>query len=131
MALYRDECGRGGKARSGTRLKGFTCKNGVRVKYQVRSDGWASGESEEHPRTAPATPSFDCVPYQRGGAFSTTSEKAVTWSGGLSVTALQFGAEAQTGYDRSAQVSFTFGANRMLCGTNGVPPSAAQLVAKR
>lgn len=27
--------------------------------------------------------------------------------------------------------SFTFGASRLLCGTNGVPPSAAQLVAKR
>lgn len=132
MALYRDLCGRGGKVMtSAVPMGGFKCKDGVCVKYQVRSDGWASGESEVHPRQAPKTPSFDCVPYQAGGSFSTDSERAKTWSGGLSVTALNFSAEAQTGYDTSAQVSFTFGASRALCGTNAVPPAAAQLVAKR
>lgn len=82
-------------------------------------------------RNAPHTPSYDCVPYPKGGGFSTTNEKAVTWSGGLSVAQFGFNAEAQTGYDSSAQLNFSFDADRKICGTNATPPYAAQVVAKR
>jgi hypothetical protein len=71
------------------------------------------------------------MPYNADGGFSTADEKAITWSGGLTVSAVGSHAEAQTGYDKSAQLSFSFGAHRELCGTNGVPPNAAQLVAEK
>lgn len=132
MALYKDACGVGGKITTAQpALKGWTCHIRVCWRYLVRSDGWASGDHELHPRTAPRTPSGNCSPYHAGGSFTTSTEKAVSWSGGLSVTQFGFGAEAQTGYDTTAQISFTFGVHRWLCGTNGSPPQASQLVARK
>jgi hypothetical protein len=97
----------------------------------VRSDGWATGVSERHPRTTPHTPSYDCTPWQHDTSFSTDSEKAVTWSGGLSVSQFGFNGEAQTGYDTDATVTFSLGTKRLLCGTNGLPDFASQLVARK
>jgi hypothetical protein len=131
MAKYKVLCGRGGKA---LHLSGrWHCYDGICTSWQARSDGWAAGAKVLHPRTAPHTPSFDCTQVTGGpnSYFSTSSEKAVTWSGGLSVSELGFSAEAQTGYDSSAQLTFYFAKTRQLCGTDANPPNAKQLVAER
>jgi hypothetical protein len=134
MAKFRDVCARivESPARALTR-GGWKCKNGVCTKWMVRSNGWKSGSKELHPNSAPHTPSYDCARFQGGpnSYFQTTTEKAVTWSGGLSVAVVNFNAEAQTGYDDSAQLTFYFAKTRLLCGTDGSPPSAQQLVAER
>jgi hypothetical protein len=85
-------------------------------KWQVRANGWKSGSNELHPKAAPHTPSYDSTRFQGGqnSYFQTTSEKAVIWSGGLSVPVVNFGAEAQTGYDNSAQLTFTFAKTRLV-----------------
>jgi hypothetical protein len=52
------------------------------------------------------------------------------WSLGFSIPAVDFNGSAQTGYDTSAEVDFVFNANRQICGTNDIPASAGQFVAK-
>jgi hypothetical protein len=134
MAKYEVTCARVLKSpASGVTRGRWHCKNGVCTKWQVRSDGWKSGSDELHPKKAPHTPSFDCTSFQGGpnSYFQTSSERAVTWSGGLSVPVLNFDAEAQTGYDTSAQLTFYFHKTRLMCGTDAAPPYAQQLVAER
>lgn len=134
VAKYRDTCARSVEsAASGVTRGGWHCSDGVCTKWQVRANGWKSGSNELHPKAAPHTPSYDCARFQGGpnSYFQTTSEKAVTWSGGLSVPVVNFDAEAQTGYDNSAQLTFTFAKTRLLCGTDAAPPNAKQLVAER
>jgi hypothetical protein len=98
--------------------------------WLVRSNGYAGGENVRHPRSAPTA--HNCAPYPRGSKFATDREKAVTWSAGLSIPVVGFNGSAQTGYDHSAQVLYTFGANRHACGTGGLPPgSSRQVVAER
>ena len=100
----------------------------VAIRYLARAIGWAGGTSVAKPKRAPRA-SF-CRSYLKGSTFSTSNEKAVTWSAGLSVTQIGFGASAQTGYDRSAQVTFVFNRTRLLCGTTDYAPSARQIVAR-
>jgi hypothetical protein len=120
VGLYVKACSTGGHVRPD-----------VIVGYYSRPDGWKSGEHVEHPKNAPATPGWACTPYLRGGQFYTQNERAITWSGGLTVTAIGFNGQAQTGYSTSAQVTYVFGQNGYACGTNQNPPYAAQVVAKK
>ena len=119
VGLYHAACGTPGRIADASSSS----------KYLVRSDGWAGGTNIEHPKTAP-TAEF-CSPELAGAVFITANERAVTWSAGFTIPVVGFNAQAQTGYDTSAQLTFNFGADRQLCGTNDSPPSAAQLVAKK
>ncbi|HTR91408.1 MAG TPA: hypothetical protein VMI73_06680 [Trebonia sp.] len=94
-------------------------------RYFVRSNGWAGGDKIVHPSKAPTA--NQCVPQQAGSSFKTKNERAVNWSAGFSIPVLGFNAQAQTGYDTSAQISLAFGATGRLCGTNDYP--AAQVSA--
>lgn len=116
VGLYLDECS-GGRhvAEGGTR-------------WLVRSNGWFGGENLLHPAKAPNA--TQCAPYLSGGYFKTQNERAVTWSAGFTVTVVGFNAQAQTGYDSSAQLNYNFWQNGLACGTNAGPYQAAQVVAK-
>jgi hypothetical protein len=46
------------------------------------------------------------------------------------VSQIGFGGSAQTGYDKSAQVTFTFSRTKLLCGTTDYAPDAQQIVAR-
>lgn len=121
--VFHDVCGTTGKVRP----DGANGKTEQR--YVVRSTGWASGVKIEHPSKAPTA--THCVPEVAGGSFQTTNERAVTWSAGFSIPALGFNGQAQTGYDTSAELSLSFGADGWLCGTNDDPPGATLVVAKK
>jgi hypothetical protein len=101
------------------------------IDHIVRSNGYAGGESMLHPRTAPVA--HACEPYLKGGAFYSSDEEAVTWSGGFTIPAVSFNASAQTGYDSSAEIAYHFNAShRYACGTRGQQPGyARQVVAEK
>jgi hypothetical protein len=99
------------------------------ARWQVRSDGWFGGENLLHPAKAPSA--TQCAPYLRGGYFQTQNERAVTWSAGFTISAVGFNAQAQTGYDRSAQLTYSLGQNGLACGTTAGPYDAGQVVAKK
>lgn len=121
--VYHDGCGTPGKG------KPDRPGAGSQQRWRVLSNGWAGGDKIEHPRITPAAD--HCVPEVAGSTFQTSNERAVTWSGGFSIPILGFNGQAQTGYDTSAQLSFVFGADGNLCGTNDDPPVAAQVVAEK
>jgi hypothetical protein len=123
VAVYHDVCGTTGKVTQ------HGAAGASHQRYIVRSNGWAGGDKIEHPRSAPTA--NHCVPEAAGGSFQTSNERAVTWSAGFSIPILGFNAQAQTGYDTSAQISLVFGATGSLCGTNDYPGGAAQVVAKK
>jgi hypothetical protein len=100
------------------------------VQIKVASNGYAGGDSIVHPSEPGGT--NRCEPEMNGSQVQTANEEAVTWSAGFSISQVGFNAQAQTGYDRTAQLTFTFGANRLICGSGGRQPAASkQLVAKR
>jgi hypothetical protein len=121
MARYYVFCARGGRIAPQRKI----------TKWMVRSNGWFGGDAEQHPKHAPHTPSWACAPEQKGGDWHTDREKAKAWSFGLNVAAVNFNGQAQTGYSSSAEIDFSFRANRRLCGTTSAPSSAKQLVVKR
>lgn len=121
--VYHDVCGTTGK------VKPDGASGESHQRYVVRSTEWASGDKIDHPVSAPSA--NQCVPELAGGSFQTSNERAVTWSAGFSIPPLGFNGQAQTGYDTSAQLSFVFGSTGELCGTNDIPPGAAQVVAKK
>jgi hypothetical protein len=99
------------------------------VRWLARSDGWFGGENVVHPANAPSA--TQCAPYLSGGQFQTSDARAVTWSAGFAVTAIGLNAQAQTGYDTTAQITYSYGENGVACGTNDGPYQAAQVVAKK
>ena len=137
VALYRQECVEDGGHR---RHQHGQCPkkdpNGGMVDYciwKARSNGWAAGDSILFPRQAPKTPSFDCAPELKGSHFDRDHGVAVTWSQGFEMAVpdgIGFNGQAQTGYDTNGHMEFHFGTTGHLCGTNGLPPTAAQMVAR-
>lgn len=107
-----------------------SCESGG-YRYLVRSNGWAGGEKIFHPARAPKYPTWTCEPYLKGSSFYTHHERAVTWSTGLTVVAVGFDGQAQTGYSTSAQVTYTFHADHEVCGTNSVPVQAPQTIVRQ
>lgn len=88
-----------------------------------------AGESFEHPKTLPEA--TYCGLQPPGSGISASDERAITWSTGFSIGVVNFGGQAQTGYDSSAQISIRFNASRELCGTNAPPAKAALLVVEK
>jgi catechol 2,3-dioxygenase-like lactoylglutathione lyase family enzyme len=137
VALYRQLCVQDG---GGRRHQKGTCpkkdENGGHVVYciwKARSNGWAGGDSILFPRRAPKTPSFDCVPQLKSSHFDRDHGTAVTWSKGFEMAApdgIGFNGQAQTGYDTNGHMAFRFNTKGWLCGTNALPPTAAQMVAR-
>jgi hypothetical protein len=137
VALYRQLClNADGKHRH---QKGHCPKKymGGTVEYclwKVRSNGWAGGDSILYPKRPPYTPRYDCVQELAHSSFYRDHGVAVTWSKGLEIDAadgIGFNGQSQTGYDTAGHMKFYFNAYGHLCGTNGDPPTAAQMVARR
>ena len=97
--------------------------------YMVHSDGSVFGDNIPRVRSAPAY--GNCQPEKKGSYIRTGREHAVNWSTGFSITQVNYGASAQTGYDSSAQLSYRwYGRFGHICGSNGeLPGKAPQLVA--
>lgn len=137
IAIYRQLCVEDG---DGHRHQKGKCPrkdsyggNVVYCIWKVRSNGWAGGATALHPKTLPHTPGYDCVKEEKGAPFGVNTGTAVTWSQGLAIrpaTGIGFNGQAQTGYDTSGYMKFKFGATGYLCGTNGDPGSASQMVAR-
>lgn len=136
VALYRRLCIQDGGTRRHQKGKCPKKYKGADVNYcmwMVLSDGWAGGDSIQHPKHAPSTPSSYCVPETAGSTFSKDHGVAVTWSKGFSIaaaTGISFNGKSQTGYDVDGHIEFNFTTTGWLCGTNHDPPAAAQMVAR-
>jgi len=69
-----------------------------------------------------------CNPYQAGTSYTKQNATAVTWSGGINV--LGFSATTRSGYNSKTKISFTFSANRQLCGDTNYPKWARRVRVK-
>ncbi|HEY1617430.1 MAG TPA: hypothetical protein VGG25_07415 [Streptosporangiaceae bacterium] len=137
IAIYRQLCVEDG---GGHRHQKGKCPrkdpyggNVVYCIWKVRSNGWAGGATTLHPKIPPHTPGYDCVKEEKGAPFGVNTGTAVTWSQGLAIkpaTGIGFNGQAQTGYDTSGHMRFKFGSTGYLCGTDGDPGSASQMVAR-
>jgi hypothetical protein len=96
---------------------GYTCGDGY-VSEQVRPGSYAGGART----AATSAPSASyCVYQQKGSEFTKSTTAAVTYSAAATVSAIAFSLTAQTGWDTSAAITYTFGGGHYLCGTDGYP----------
>jgi hypothetical protein len=104
------------------------CEGQGTVEHRVRSNGYFGGARDAHPKKRPKYQ--QCAREAGGTTVKTHKEKAVTWSFGFHVDAVDFDGSAQTGYDTSAQIVYKFGRRGGYeCGTNNaVPAKAPQLI---
>jgi hypothetical protein len=109
----------------------------IKCYWQVQSAGWFGGDGIARPKNAPATPKHWCAPYLRTTTYSRDRGIAIQWSDGyqlgfdnhlFNTVNAYFNTKAQTGYDNNAYMSFYFGRDGYLCGTNGNDSKAALLV---
>jgi hypothetical protein len=108
--------------------------------WKIRSTGWFGGASVQFPKSAPATPYRNCAFQVAGSHFNSDRGKAVQWSQGyefdpgMNIKGVNlkanFDGSSQTGYDSNAYMYYHFQESGYMCGTNGAPSSAAQLVAR-
>jgi hypothetical protein len=90
--------------------------------YLQHVNGYAGGAHTEKPTSVPHTPSRFCVGQMSGSTPSSNNSTAVTWTRSLGVHAgLDFHASVETGYDSSAEVTYTFTHTGSLCGWKGNP----------
>jgi hypothetical protein len=103
-----------------------TCFSPAGPVKMIRPIGFAGGQHIQHPAKAPAASA--CRSLRKGSTFATGKQKAITWPDGLTLDGMPF--SMQTGYDRSAQVTYKFGAPHRLCGTgkHGVAASPVYVV---
>lgn len=100
------------------------------MEHRVRSNGYYGGARDSNPGKRPRYQ--ECGPEPGGQKVTTHREKAVNWSFGFHIDAVDFDGSAQTGYDSSAQLVYKFGnKGGYECGTNHeAPASAPQLIAR-
>jgi hypothetical protein len=108
--------------------------------WKLASTGWFGGASVQYPKTAPATSYRNCAYQIAGSHFGTDRGEAIEWSQGYEIGAglglkgvnikVDYNASSQTGYDINAYMYYHFKEAGYICGTNGPPSKAAQLVAR-
>jgi hypothetical protein len=108
--------------------------------WAVHSIGWSGGATVTHPAAAPATEGYNCDDQGAGTNFHNDYGTAVQWAANFQVGAAlglkgvnlktTYGSTTQTGYDTNALEYIKFNRHGYICGTNGPPSSAAQLVAR-
>jgi hypothetical protein len=96
---------------------GYTCGDGY-VSEQVRPGAYAGG-ARIAGTSAPSAPY--CLYQIKGSTFTKDATASVTYSGAATISAIAFSLTAQTGWDDSASITYTFGGGHYLCGTNGYP----------
>jgi hypothetical protein len=87
--------------------------------YEVRARYYYGGEKVTSAYIPKAT---YCVPELKGGKFTRTKTKAITWTDGASLgDAVGVNFSVETGYSSDATVTYSFNADRYICGTGGAP----------
>jgi hypothetical protein len=82
----------------------------------------SGGARIEKPTSVPKTPSRFCVSQMSGSTPTSNNSTAVTWTRSLGVHAgLDFHASVETGYDSSAEITYSFTRTGSLCGWKGNP----------
>jgi hypothetical protein len=100
------------------------CEGQGTVSHRVRSNGYFGGARDVNPKKRPKYRL--CAPEPGGQTVTTHKEKAVTWSFGFHVDAVDFDGSAQTGCDSSAQLVYKFGKRGGFeCGSNNEAPAEA------
>lgn len=109
-------------------------------KWEVRSIDWFGGATVTDEKSIPATPGYYCGPQSAGTHFNNDYGTAGQWSSNFQVGAAlglkclnlkaTYGTTTQTGYDVNALMYYHFNRRGYICGTNGPPSTAAQLVAR-
>jgi hypothetical protein len=90
--------------------------------YLQHVNGYAGGAHIEKPTSVPHTPSRFCVGQMSGSTPSSNNSAAVTWTRSLGIHAgLDFHASVETGFDSSAEVTYTFTRTGSLCGWKDNP----------
>jgi hypothetical protein len=90
--------------------------------YMQHVNGYAGGAHVEKPASVPSTPSRFCVGQIAGSTSHSNNTAAVTWTRSAGIHAgLDFHASVETGYDRSAQINYSYSRSRNLCGWRSLP----------
>lgn len=94
-------------------------------------NGFAGGATIKAPTAIPVTPRKFCVNQIAGSKAQPNNSAAVTWSKSLGIGAgLGLTATIETGFDKSAQVTYHFSATRLFCGWKDDPgPIATKALA--
>jgi hypothetical protein len=102
--------------------------------YQVRATGWIGSSGEASTSNTFKHPGWTCASEVGGpdGGVGENNTKAITWTGGFSVTAVGFSGNAQTGYTKEATINYDVPVRGTYyaCGSNNVPPNAARVLIK-
>jgi hypothetical protein len=100
--------------------------------FMQHVNGYAGGASHETPPSVPDTPSRFCIPQDKNSAPQSSNTAAVTWTKSLGIHAgLGFHASVETGFDTSAQLTYTYVHAGSLCGWKALPGgSPKQLVVR-
>jgi hypothetical protein len=120
------------KAGAATASRCISCQ----TYHMVRSNAWAGGEQLMHPAHAPTYSTQDCQPFLGSpgdpGNFHTQNATAITWtaSAGLQVKEVKFNLSISTGYSTTAKITYSFTANRSVCGSNNAPTQAQRTIAR-
>ena len=102
--------------------------NKVRTYHYVRAVKYAGGAKSVGKQRSFRPTVAHCVYYQAGNAPYQDTSAATTFSAGVSLPVIEFGASAQTGYDHDARVEFDFGRGGYLCGQKDVPGGSPGLL---
>ena len=96
-------------------------------------NGYFGGAEIKKPPSVPSTPNRFCTGQMKGSGPTAGRTTAVTWRKKLGLQSqLGFEATSETGFDSSAQLTYTYLHNGRLCGTNGGPGATPrQLVARQ
>jgi hypothetical protein len=98
----------------------YRCSTGG--SYMQHVNGYAGGASTEKPTSVPSTPSRFCVGQIAGSSTHSDNSAAVTWTRSAGIHAgLDFHASVETGFDSSAEVTYTFTRTGSLCGWKDNP----------
>ncbi len=105
---------------------------GIYHGFMQHVNGYAGGATHETPHSVPHTPSRFCVPQDKTSAPQSNNTAAVTWTKSLGIHAgLGFHASVETGFDTSAQITYTYIHAGSLCGWKDNPGgSPKQLVVR-
>lgn len=106
--------------------------------YGQHASGYAGGADIKKPTFIPPTPRRFCVKQISGSSPTSNNSSAVMWTAKVEVkavkddAALGFEASAETGFDTSAQITYTVSRTRYLCGWKSLPGGTPrQLVIRR
>jgi hypothetical protein len=109
------------------------CSNYCTV-YQVKATGWVGSSGEASTSNTFKHPGWTCAVELGGktGGVGENKTKAITWTGGFSVTAVGFSGNAQTGYTSDATINYDVPVpgNYYACGSNALPPYAQRVLIK-